>query len=121
MRRIVTVATLAVAWTQVGFAGNIDARALYNNTCASCHGQKAEKQALGRSEVIANNGYDDVMKELKKFKSGRGDKIMQAQVAKFSVAELDAIAHYVSTLKDPNTPANAEGNEDEKGEKGDRN
>ncbi len=46
---------------------------------------------------------------------------MQAQVAKFSVAELDAIAHYVSTLKDPNTPANAEGNEDEKGEKGDRN
>ncbi len=116
MKRVVTVAALAVVWTHVGFAGSIDAKALYNNTCASCHGQKAEKQALGRSEVIANNGYDDVIKDLKEFKSGHGDKIMQAQVAKFSLAELDAIAHYVSTLKDPKTPANAEGNEDEKGE-----
>ena len=103
MKRVLTIATMAVLFSGAGFAGTIDAKALFSNTCATCHGQKAEKKALGRSEIIANNGYDDIIKDLKEFKSGKGDKIMQAQVAKFSLEELDAIAKYIDTLKDPKT------------------
>jgi len=121
MKRVLTITAMVIAFSGASEAGTIDGQALFSNTCASCHGQKAEKKALGRSEVIANNGYDDIMKDLKKFKSGKGDKIMQAQVAKFSVEELDAIAKYVATLKDSKAPVNKESEEDEKKEKNESN
>ena len=126
MKRVLTIATVAVAFSTAGFAAPIDGKALFANNCATCHGQKAEKKALGRSEVIANNGYDDIIKDLKEFKSGKGDKIMQAQVAKFSQEELDSIAKYVATLKDPKASVNKESDdkeskEDEKKEKNESN
>lgn len=51
---------------------------------------------------------------------------MQAQVAKFSMEELDAIAKYIDTLKDPKTAVNKErdgeeSKEDEKKEKNESN
>lgn len=113
MKRVLTIATLVAGFSTAGFAGGIDRQALFNNNCVACHGQKAEKKALGRSEVIANNGYNDIIKDLKEFKSGKGDKIMQAQVAKFSMEELDAIAKYIDTLKDPKAPLNKESEEEE--------
>ncbi len=113
MKRVLTITTLVAGLTGAGLAGNIDGKSLFSNTCATCHGQKAEKKALGRSEVIANNGYDDIIKDLKEFKSGKGDKIMQAQVAKFSMEELDAIAKYIDTLKDPKAPVTKESKEEE--------
>lgn len=117
MKNVVTLAALTLVWTQVGLAGNIDAKALYNNTCATCHGVKAEKHALGRSEVIANNDYNDILSNLQAFKNGKGDKIMQAQVAKFNMDELKAIAHYITTLKDPTMPSGkGDNDEDEKKE-----
>ena len=121
MKRVLTITTMAVAFSTSGFAGGIDGKALFSNNCATCHGQKAEKKALGRSEVIVNNGYKDIIKDLKEFKSGKGDKIMQAQVAKFSMEELDAIAKYIDTLKDPKAPVNKESDEDESKEKNESN
>jgi len=117
MERVLTIAAIAVVFSGVGKAATIDGKTLFENNCAACHGQKAEKKALGRSEIIANNGYDDIIKDLKEFKSGKGDKIMQTQVAKFSVEELDAIAKYVATLKDPKAPVNKQSQEDEEREK----
>ena len=76
----------------------IDAKALFEAKCATCHGLKAEKKALGKSEIIAQNGYDDIIKDLKEFKSGKGSPIMQAQVKNLTQQELEALAKYIDSL-----------------------
>lgn len=70
--------------------------------CASCHGQKAEKQALGKSQVIA--GWDkqkliDAMNGYKDGSYGGAMKgIMKGQVATKTDAEIEALATFISNL-----------------------
>jgi cytochrome c553 len=99
MKKIALTIILGTA----AFAGSntaaIDGKALFNQSCATCHGQQAEKKALGRSEVIVNNDYNDLMGDLKEFKNGEGDPVMRQQVKPLSMEQLQAIAHYITTLK----------------------
>jgi cytochrome c553 len=83
MKTLNKMAILFALGSVAVFAANdinntIDAKALFEAKCATCHGAKAEKHALGKSEIIAQNGYDDIIKDLKEFKSGKGSPIMQA-------------------------------------------
>ncbi|MCD6433517.1 MAG: c-type cytochrome [Sulfurimonas sp.] len=72
-----------------------DGAALYKK-CQSCHGAKAEKKALNKSQVIA--GWDAAKTEasLKGYKDGtyggpmKG--LMKGQVASLSDADMQAIA-----------------------------
>lgn len=80
-----------------------DGGALFHK-CAACHGPKAEKQALGKSEVIAGWKEDKIVDALKGYKAGtRNTKgmgaIMKGQTATLSDEEMKAIAVYVSGLK----------------------
>ena len=67
--------------------------------CAGCHGAKAEKKALGKSQII--KGWDEakIVAALKGYKAGtyggpmKG--LMKGQVAKYSDADLDAFSHTV--------------------------
>jgi cytochrome c553 len=71
--------------------------------CVSCHGAKAEKKALGKSQVIAGWDAAKTEKALKGYKDGsyggamKG--VMKGQVATLSDEDIKALAEYIATLK----------------------
>lgn len=80
-----------------------DGAALFQK-CAACHGAKAEKAALGKSEVIAGWKADKTLDALKAYKAGtRNTKgmgaLMKGQTATLSDADMKTIADYVAGLK----------------------
>lgn len=78
-----------------------DGAALFK-ACASCHGQKAEMKALGKSQVIAGWDKQKIVDALTGYKNGtyggamKG--IMVGQVSTKSEAEIDALAEFISNL-----------------------
>lgn len=80
-----------------------DGGALFQK-CAACHGAKAEKAALGKSEVIAGWSSAKTLDALKGYKAGtRNTKgmgaIMKGQTATLSDGDMKTIADYVAGLK----------------------
>ncbi|MFY9141311.1 c-type cytochrome [Sulfuricurvum sp.] len=72
--------------------------------CAACHGAKAEKAALGKSEVIAGWKADKTVEALKGYKAGtRNTKgmgaLMKGQTAALDDADMKTIAEYIAGLK----------------------
>lgn len=70
--------------------------------CAGCHGQNAEKAALGKSKVIKGWEASKVVKALKGYKDGTYGGVMKGvmtgQVNNLSDEEVDALGAYVSSL-----------------------
>ena len=94
---VVTNATEAVTPVAEGLDGEV----LYKS-CASCHGQKAEKEALGKSQVIAGWDKEKTIQALNGYKAGTYGgvmkNIMKGQVATKTDAEIDALATFISKL-----------------------
>lgn len=71
-------------------------------TCASCHGQKAEKSALGKSQVIAGWDKQRLIDALHGYKAGTYGgvmkNIMTGQVSNKTNAEIDALADLISKM-----------------------
>jgi cytochrome c len=71
--------------------------------CASCHGEKAEKSALGKSQITQGWEVAKITAALKGYKDGtyggamKG--VMKGQVAALSDADIDAVANYIHGLK----------------------
>ncbi|RXJ86113.1 c-type cytochrome [Arcobacter sp. CECT 8985] len=71
--------------------------------CASCHGAKAEKHALGKSHIIAGWPVDKIKEALHGYKNGtyggamKG--VMKGQVARLSDADIDQLAKKISSFK----------------------
>jgi len=80
----------------------IDGGALYGQKCASCHGAKAEKSALNKSQVIAGWKDMQVKDALKGYQAGTYGKemkaLMQGQAKALNDAQIDALAQHISTL-----------------------
>ncbi len=78
-----------------------DGTALFT-TCASCHGEKAEKSALGKSQIIA--GWDkqrtiDALNGYKKGTYGGSMKnIMKGHVNSKTDTEIEALADLISKM-----------------------
>jgi cytochrome c553 len=94
----VTVDAATVTVTETA----IDATTLFAQKCASCHGTKAEKSALNKSQVIAGWKDTQIKDALKGYQSGTYGKemkaLMQGQAKGLSDAQIDALATYISTL-----------------------
>lgn len=79
-----------------------DASALYGEKCASCHGAKAEKAALGKSQVIAGWSASQIEDALHGYQSGSYGKEMKAlmagQAKSLSGEQIKSLAKYISTL-----------------------
>jgi cytochrome c553 len=94
------VLALMVAGATSLFAA--DGAGLYKK-CIACHGAKAEKKALGKSQVIAGWDAAKIADALKGYKAGtyggamKG--LMKGQVAAYSDADIDAVSAYISGLK----------------------
>ena len=70
--------------------------------CSSCHGAKAEKKALGKSQVIAGWESSKIVNALNGYKDGSYGStmkaVMQDQAAKLSDTDIKALAAYISKL-----------------------
>ena len=70
--------------------------------CSGCHGEKAEKKALGRSQVIAGWNSIKIINALKGYKKGSYGGIMkglmQGQTSELNDTEIKALADYISKL-----------------------
>jgi len=72
-------------------------------SCAGCHGQKAGKKALGKSEIIAGWNSSKLQTALKAYKSGTRNKhgmgvIMKGQTSKLSESDIKSVSNYISKL-----------------------
>lgn len=70
--------------------------------CAACHGQKAEKKALGTSQIIKGWEAEKVITSLKGYKNktygGNMKTIMIGQVSTLSDEDIEALAQHISSL-----------------------
>ncbi len=72
--------------------------------CVSCHGDKAQNKALGKSEVIAGWDVAKLEEALKGYKAGTRNVhgmggLMKGQVASLSDEDIKALAEYIHSLK----------------------
>lgn len=71
--------------------------------CAGCHGANAEKQALGKSQIIKGWDATKVENALHGYKNGTyGTEmkgVMKGQVARLSDEDIKALAAHIASLK----------------------
>lgn len=79
-----------------------DGRMLFAQKCASCHGQKAEKSALGNSQIIAGWEEQQIKDALKGYQAGTYGRAMKAvmhgQANPLSDEQINALAKHISQL-----------------------
>lgn len=79
-----------------------DGSALFGKKCASCHGAKADKPALGKSQVIAGWTASQIEEALNGYQSGSYGKemkaVMQGQAKSLNSEEIRSLAKYISAL-----------------------
>jgi cytochrome c553 len=87
--------------TQASVDTSIDATVLFT-TCAACHGQKAEKSALGKSQVIAGWDKQRIVDAINGYKEGTYGGIMKNVMAGYVMnktdVEIDALAELISKM-----------------------
>lgn len=71
-------------------------------SCVNCHGQKAEKEALGKSQIIAGWDKQRIIDAMNGYKAGTYGgvmkNIMKTQIDSKTDAEIDALATFISNL-----------------------
>lgn len=81
---------------------SVDANALFSQKCASCHGAKAEKSALNKSQIIATLSEQQIKDALKGYQNGTYGQemkaVMQGQAKGLNDAQIDALSKYISAL-----------------------
>lgn len=79
----------------------VNAEVLFK-TCSSCHGLKAEKEALGKSQIIKAWDKDRLIMVLNGYKDGTYGgamkNIMKQYVDKKTPEEIEALAEFISKL-----------------------
>ena len=80
----------------------VDGKTLYDQKCSSCHGSKAEKSALNKSQIIADFNEQQLKDALHGYQTGSYGKemkgLMQGQVKSFNSEQINALAKHISTL-----------------------
>ncbi len=96
MKKIIVASIAAMAVSGALMAGINPA------TCAGCHGSHFEKHALGVSAIVADMTHKEIEKALIGYKDGTYKKpvpamagVMKGQVARYSDAELKALAQKI--------------------------
>lgn len=80
----------------------VDAQGVFDKKCASCHGVKADKQALGKSQVIEGWEASKIEEALNGYKSGAYGRemkaVMQGQAKSLNTEEIKSLAKYIEKL-----------------------
>ena len=83
--------------------GNAKGKAVFAK-CAGCHGQNAEKHALGKSDIIKGWDAAKIEAAINGYKAGTRNvhgmgQLMKGQVSSLSDDDIKAVAAYISSLK----------------------
>ena len=82
-------------------SNELNAETLFK-TCASCHGLKGEKEALGKSQVITGWDKNRVIKALNGYKDGSYGgvmkNLMKTHVETKTPEQIEVLADYISKL-----------------------
>ena len=76
--QVVAQTTSTPAQQETPVAPPADAASLFGQQCASCHGAKGEKMALGKSQIIANLTQEQITQALKGYQAKSYGKEMKA-------------------------------------------
>ncbi len=93
MKKLVVTTVASIALASAAFA------AVNTAACAGCHGADWSKKALGKSKVVKDMTHAEIEKALLGYKHGtyggpmKG--VMKGQVAKYSDADLKALAQKI--------------------------
>ena len=83
-------------------SNELNAETLFK-TCASCHGLKGEKEALGKSQVITGWDKDRVIKALNGYKDGSYGgvmkNLMKTHVETKTPEQIEVLSDYISKLQ----------------------
>ena len=83
-------------------SNELNAETLFK-TCASCHGLKGEKEALGKSQVITGWDKNRVIKALNGYKDGSYGgvmkNLMKTHVETKTPEQIEVLADYISKLQ----------------------
>ncbi len=75
---------------------------LLYKSCVNCHGQKAEKEALGKSQIIAGWDKQRIINAMNGYKDGSYGgvmkNIMKGQVLTKTDSEIETLATFISNL-----------------------
>lgn len=76
------------------------------NSCRFCHGEKGEVTYLGKVEPIKRLDKTSLIVLLQSYKKGEIDqmglgKLMQAQIANFSDADIEQLSQYITSFQAP--------------------
>lgn len=80
------------------------AESIYKTKCASCHGKKAEKKALGKSNIIKGMPVDKIITLTKAYASGEtkampiAKTIKKQFIDKYDDKQIKAVAEYINKL-----------------------
>lgn len=81
-------------------AAPTDGASLFGQQCASCHGVKGEKSALGKSQIIANLTQGQITQALKGYQAGTYGKemkaIMQGKAKGLNDDQIKVLSDYIS-------------------------
>lgn len=99
MRKIVVIASILLGCSTL-FAA--DGEAIYKSKCFSCHGDKASKSALNKSQIIAGWSADKIIAAVDGYKNGQGGAmkgVMKPIASGLSADDLKAVATTISSYK----------------------
>ena len=93
-----SICTVINHWSGTALAQNTDATNLYKNalagTCANCHGTDGKGVVDGGMPLINNLTSEQILTQLKAFKSGAREGTIMPQLAKgYSDEQLETIAN----------------------------
>ena len=80
------------------------AESIYKSKCASCHGKKGEKKALGQSNIIKGMPVDKFITLTKAYATGEKKAMSLAKsvkkkfIKKYDDQQIKAVAEYVNKL-----------------------
>ncbi|WP_213989785.1 c-type cytochrome [Sodalis sp. dw_96] len=99
MRKIISAALLCCVALPVFAAA--DGAQKYNQTCADCHGRKADRQAFGKAPPLISLSRDQLISGLTDRRDGKIETSGAEHQAKTTLTDQDiqGLADYIQTLK----------------------
>lgn len=79
-----------------------DGEAIYKSKCFSCHGDKASKAALNKSQIIAGWDVSKIVGSVNGYKNGEGGpmkNVMKPIATALSDGDLKAVATAIASYK----------------------
>lgn len=98
MKKIIAIAALAAVSSLMA----ADGEAIYKAKCFSCHGDKASKAALNKSQIIAGWDAAKIIASIEGYKKGEGGamkNVMKPIASGLNDEDMKAVAATIASFK----------------------